>query len=187
MYSIGNEYNQALLVIENNSLGIGVLSRVKDLNYSNIYHSMKSTHEYVNEATSDALGGVAGFTMSMKTRPLVIAKFEELVRNKLITINSQRTGNEMKTFVWHNGRPQAMRSYNDDLVIAASIGSWVRETALTVNTRDTQYKKALLSGISVSHKSLNTQIEGQHGYDMKKKTFSGTDGKKHDLSWIIKG
>jgi hypothetical protein len=187
LYSIGNEYNQALLVIENNSLGIGVLSRVKDLNYSNIYHSMKSTHEYVNEATSDALGGVAGFTMSMKTRPLVIAKFEELVRNKLITINSQRTGNEMKTFVWHNGRPQAMRSYNDDLVIAASIGSWVRETALTVNTRDTQYKKALLSGISVSHKSLNTQIEGQHGYDMKKKTFSGTDGKKHDLSWIIKG
>ena len=184
---MGNEYNQALLVIENNSLGIGVLSRLKDLTYSNLYHSMKSTHEYVDEATAEALGGVPGFTMSMKTRPLVIAKFEELVRNKLIKINSQRLANEIKTFVWHNGRPQAMRSYNDDLVIAASIGCWVRDTALAVNERDTQYKKALLSGISVSQKSLNTRIEGQHGYDLKKKTFTGNDGRTHDLSWIIKG
>ena len=60
--------------------------------------------------------------MSMKTRPLVIAKFEEFIRNKLITINSMRLANEIKTFVWHNGRPQAMRSYNDDLVIAARLG-----------------------------------------------------------------
>ena len=187
LFSMGNEYNQALLIIENNSLGIGVLSRLKDLNYSNLYHSMKSTHEYVNEATAEALGGVPGFTMSMKTRPLVISKFEELVRNKLIKINSQRLANEIKTFVWHNGRPQAMRSYNDDLVIAASIGCWVRDTALTVSARDTQYKKALLSGISISQKSLNTRIEGQQGYDLKKRTFNGNDGRTHDLSWIIKG
>ena len=80
--------------------------------------------------------------MSMKTRPLVIAKFEEFIRNKLITINSMRLANEIKTFVWHNGRPQAMRSYNDDLVIAAAIGCWVRDTALVTNKREIEYKKA---------------------------------------------
>ena len=136
LFSIGSEYNDGLLVIENNSLGIGVLSRLQELEYPNLYYSVKSTHEYVDELTANAIGGVPGFTMSMKTRPLVIAKFEEFVRNKLITINSKRLAHEIKTFVWHNGRPQAMRSYNDDLVIAASIACWVRDTALTVNKKD---------------------------------------------------
>ena len=158
-----------------------------DLEYKNLYYSVKSTHEYVDEVAADALGGIAGFTMSMKTRPLVIAKFEEFVRNKLITVNSVRLANEIKTFVWHNGRPQAMRSYNDDLVIAACIGCWVRDTALTANKREKQYKKALLSSMSVSTTRLNTKIMGQHGYQQSTKTFKGTDGKTHDFSWIIKG
>ena len=187
LYSMASEYNNALLIIENNSLGIGVLSRLQDLDYKNLYYSVKSTHEYVDEVSAQALGGVAGFTMSMKTRPLVIAKFEEFIRNKLITINSVRLANEIKTFVWHNGRPQAMRSYNDDLVIAACIGCWVRGTALTANKREADYKKALLTSISVSSTKLNTKIQGQHGFKGNQKTFKGTDGKTHDLNWIIKG
>ena len=186
LHSIASEYNDGLLIIENNSLGIGVLSRLQDYDYKNLYYSVKSTHEYVDQVTAEAIGGVAGFTMSMKTRPLVIAKFEEFVRNKLITINSMRLGNEIKTFVWHNGRPQAMRSYNDDLVIAACIGCWVRDTALTVNKREVEYKKALLSGISVSNTSLNTKIQGQHGHKAPS-TFKGNDGRTHDLNWIYKG
>jgi len=190
LYSMASEYNDALLIIENNSLGIGVLSRLQDMAYKNLYYSIKSTHEYVDEATAEAMNGVAGFTMSMKTRPLVISKFEEFVRNKLININSARLMNEIKTFVWHNGRPQAMRSYNDDLVIATAIGCWVRDTALSANKREIQYKKALLSGITMSSKVLNTKIEGMHGYKPpkpSKKTFEGSDGRVHDLSWIIKG
>lgn len=187
LYSMASEYNDALLVIENNSFGIGVLSRLQELGYKNLYFSIKSTHEYVDELMAQAIGGVAGFTMSMKTRPLVIAKFEEFVRNKLITINSSRLANEVKTFVWHNGRPQAMRSYNDDLVIAAAIACWVRDTALTVNKRDLEYKRALIGGISVSKTTLNTKIQGQHGHNKKTKTFKGTDGRTHDFSWIIKG
>ncbi len=188
--SIGAEYNDSLLVIENNSLGIGVLSRLQELQYPNLYFSIRSTHEYIDQATSEAIGGVAGFTMSMKTRPLVISKFEEFVRNKLITINSQRLANEIKTFIWHNGRPQGMRGYNDDLVIATSIGCWVRDTALNVNKREIQYKKALLGGITTTHKTLNTNIEGMKGYKPPKgpqASFVGQDGRTHDLSWIIKG
>ncbi len=190
LYNIASEYNDALLVIENNSLGIGVLSRLEDLDYNNIYYSKKTTHEYLDQATAEAVGGVAGFTMSMKTRPLVIAKFEEFVRNKLLTINSIRLANEIKTFIWHNGRPQGMRGYNDDLVISTSIGCWVRDTALTVNKREIEYKKALIGGIFTTSKKLNTKIEGMQGYKPPKKpqtTFEGNDGKQYDLSWIIKG
>ena len=190
LFSMATEYNNALLVIENNSLGIGVLSRLEDLDYSNIYYSIRSTHEYVDQATAEAIGGVAGFTMSMKTRPLVIAKFEEFVRNKLININSKRLAAEIKTFVWHNGRPQAMRGYNDDLVIATCIGCWVRDTALTVNKREMDYKKAMIGGISISNSTFDTKIPGMQGYKPRKgpkNSFEGNDGKQYDLSWIIKG
>lgn len=80
-----------------------------------------------------------------------------------------------------------MRSYNDDLVIAASIGCWVRETALTVNKREVQYKKALLSGISVSGKTLNTRIEGQHGYKPPSAISQKALNEMSQFSWIIKG
>ena len=73
---------------------------------------------------------IAGFTTSMKTRPLIIAKMEEFIRNKLITINSLRLFHELKTFIWYNGKPQAMKGYNDDLVMALAIACWVRDTAL---------------------------------------------------------
>ena len=190
LYSIASEYNSGLLVIENNSFGIGVLNRLEELEYNNIYYSIRSTHEYVDQTVAEAIGGVAGFTMSMKTRPLVIAKFEEFVRNKLITINSKRLGNEIKTFVWHNGRPQAMRGYNDDLVIASAIGCWVRDTALTVNQREIEYKKAMINSIFTSQSILNSKIEGMQGYKPRKSkgnVFEGSDGQMHDLSWITKG
>ena len=190
LFNIATEYNNSLLVIENNSLGIGVLNRLEDLAYNNLYYSIRSSHEYVDQTTAEAIGGIAGFTMSMKTRPLVIAKFEEFVRNKLIIINSNRLANEIKTFIWHNGRPQGMRGYNDDLVIAASIACWVRDNALVVNKREIEYKKALLGGISISTMSLDSRIDGMSGYKpikRKQGLYKGSDGKNHDLSWITKG
>ena len=140
---------------------------------------------------AEARGGVAGFTMSSRTRPLVIAKLEEFTRNKLLRINSMRTINEVKTFIWYNGRPQGMRGYNDDLVIALAIGCWVRDTALTTNQRDVEHKRAMLSGISKGSREMNTKISGMRGYTASKQTQSttmvGTDGRVHDISWIYKG
>ena len=80
MYSIilnnaGREYGNCLLVVENNSLGIAILEKLKDLEYPNIYFSIKSTHEYVEQYQAEALSNsVPGFTTSSKTRPLIIAK-----------------------------------------------------------------------------------------------------------------
>ena len=87
-----------------------------------------------------------------------MAKMEEFMRNKLIKINSNRLLSEMKTFIWHNGRPEAMRSYNDDLVMALAIACWVRATALEVNKRDVEYQKAMLNSMYCSTKKLNTSI-----------------------------
>jgi hypothetical protein len=124
----------------------------------------------------------------MKTRPLVVAKLEEFVRNNLLTIKSVRTASELKTFIWHNGRAQAMRGYNDDLVVALAIGCWVRDVAMTVNKRDLEYSKAMLSGITTAGRQLNTAIPGMKEYRQTLKSEQTTkSGIKYDISWIYKG
>ena len=161
----GREYGNCLLVVENNSVGFAVLDKLIEAEYPNIYYSIKSTHEYVNQIEAESRSNaIAGFTTSTKTRPLIVAKMEEFVRNKLITIYSARLLNEMRTFVWNHGKPEAMRSYNDDLVMACAVGCWVRDTALTVNKRELEYKKIMLDSMIRTSTKLNTSIKGMTGY-----------------------
>jgi len=189
LQSAGKEYGTCLLVVENNGIGIAVLEKLKDLGYSKIYYSYKSTHEYVESYLAEHdERAVMGFTTSTKTRPLIVAKLEEYVRNKLINIHSSRVFNELKTFIWHNGKPQAMRSYNDDLVMSLAIACWVRDTALSENEKDVAYKKAMLGGLMKSTTTMNTQIKGQ---DFYKQTFLEKHEeeikKTKEFFWIYKG
>jgi len=187
LFNIGKEYNNALMIIENNSLGLAVLNKIEELEYPNIYYSARSTHEYIEANMIDVVDGIAGFTMSMKTRPLVIAKLEELIRNKIINVKSQRLVNELKTFIWKNGKPQGMRGYNDDLVMALCMVCWVRETALTTNKRENEYKKALLGAMSVSKSKLDTRIQGMAGYRPSANKPTNYDKDLLSIGKIIKG
>jgi len=189
--SAGREYGNCMLVVENNNIGYGVLEKLMDLDYPNLYYSIKSTHEYIDAVS--AIGNsnsVPGFTTSMKTRPLIIAKLEEFVRNKLINLKSMRLLQELRTFVWNNGRPEAMRGYNDDLVMSLAIACWIRDTALVKSKKDRDYNKAMLDALFVSNTKLNTQIKGMDGYN-KKEDFISTmiEEKKNqkEFFWIYKG
>ena len=186
----GREYNNCMLVIENNSVGFAVLEKVKESGYPNIYYSIKSTHEYIDQHRGESMSNaVAGFSMTQKTRPLIVAKLEEFVRNKLIKINSIRLLNEMKTFVWNNGRAEAMRSYNDDLVMSCAIGCWVRDTALVENKREIEYKKVLLDSMIRSSTTMNTTIPGMQGHKPKNIKSELKEHKKNieEYSWLYKG
>jgi len=189
LFDAGVEYGNCLLVVENNGIGISVLEKLCDLGYPNLYYSIKSTHEFVESYQGEVMDkAVAGFTTSTKTRPLVVAKLEEFFRNRLLTTYSSRIYHELKTFIWQNGKPQAMRSYNDDLVMALAIGCWVRDTALQVNKREVEYKKALLNSMYKSDSVMNTTIKGMKGYN--EKIEEKQQKFKEDMtkfSWIYKG
>ena len=45
-----------------------------------------------------------GFSMTMKTRPLVVGKIEEYFREKSIIINSSRLLDELFVFIYNNQR-----------------------------------------------------------------------------------
>ena len=186
---IGREFGNAMLVVENNNIGFAVLDKLIEAQYPNLYHSIKSTHEYIEQHVAETItNSVPGFSTSMKTRPLIIAKLEEFIRNKLIKIYSTRTINEMRTFIWNNGKPQAMRGYNDDLVMALAIACWVRDTALQANARDLNYQKAFADAIITSKTTFNTQIKGQRGYKRNELFDKMTEAENlySQYSWIIK-
>ena len=195
LLNTGKEYGNCMIVVENNNIGFSILEKLIAANYPNVYYSIKSTHEYIDPTLAETRSNaIPGFTTSMKTRPLIIAKLEEFVRNKLLTIHSTRLLNEIKTFIWNNGRPEAMRGYNDDLVMSLAIACWVRDTALITNQRDIEYKKAFIGAMISTNTKIETKVGGMMGY--KKEYDCGTmDGdnlsaKKREMeefSWLYKG
>jgi len=186
---VGREYGGCMLVVENNNIGYAVLDKLIDYGYPTLYYSIKSTHEYIEQHQAEVINSaVPGFTTSMKTRPLIVAKLEEFIRNKLIKIYSSRTVNEMKTFIWKNGKPQAMKSYHDDLIMALAIGCWVRDTTLQANARDLNYQRAFVDAIITTKTTFNTRISGQEGYK-KDNVFDKMIETKQmydEFKWIIK-
>jgi len=190
--STGGEYGDALLVVENATMGHTVLSKLKESEYPNLYWSVKSTHEYVDQLQAEYMSGVVpGFTTSLKTRPIIIAKLDEFLRNDIIKVNSTRLIHEMQRFIWNNGRPEAQRGGNDDLTISLAIACWVRDTALHKSARDVAYSKAMLNAIVQSNTRISTAIPGMIGYN-KKLDFDNNHMKEikeeHKMySWLYKG
>ena len=186
---VGREFGSAMMVVENNNIGYTVLDKLTEYAYPNLYYSIKSTHEYVEQHIGEHhTSAVPGFSTTMKTRPLIVAKLEEFIRNKLIKIYSSRTVNEFKTFIWRSGRPQAMKGYNVDLIMALAIACWVRDTALQANSRDLNYQKAFIDAIYTVKTTMNTQIKGQDGYKAGTVTDIMSEAKSYwdEYKWIIK-
>ena len=82
-----------------------------------------------------------------------------------------------------------MRSYNDDLVMALAIACWVRDTAITVNQRDVEYNKAMMSSMIISNKQIDTTIPGMTGYNKKSLNEKKAKAKKNyeEFIWLLKG
>jgi hypothetical protein len=111
-----------------------------------------------NKYRADERQMVAGFSTTSKTRPLIISKLDEYFREKAVTVRSNRLIDELFTFIFNNGRAEAMKSYNDDLVMAFCIGLWVRDTALRLRQEGIDLTKRAIGGIS-----SNMQHDGVYG------------------------
>ena len=186
LVGIATEYNEAMLVIENANIGWATIQTAIDRQYQNLYYSQKSGEANVNsyfDKYQDHSKMVPGFTMSSRTRPMVIGKFQEYIGDKGVTIQSKRLIEEMKTFIWRNGRPEAQSGYNDDLVMAFSIGMYIRDTALKFRQRGIDITKQALNNMQVNR----TPYQGSYGSgnNVKNPYSIDTPGGKEDVSWLF--
>jgi hypothetical protein len=183
LVAIATEYNNALLVIENASIGWATIEAVIERGYRNLYHSPKSdqltAESYLKTYENDS-NMVPGFTMSMRTRPLVVNKFREFVGDKSVTIRSKRLLEEMKVFVWKNGRPEAQTGYNDDLVMPFGVGMFLRDTSLKFQQQNLDLTRSALNNIQrrdQPHFAYGRQIENPYTHKV--------NGQNEDLRWLL--
>ncbi len=194
LIELATKYNDALLIVENNNVGWATIQIIIDRGYKNLFYQSKDLkyidveHQLVsNRYRSQDKSMVAGFGTTMKTRPLIIAKMEEYTREKLVNIKSIRLIEELLVFIYNNNKPEAMKGYNDDLVMAYSIALWIRDTALRLKTESNDLQKA----------TINSFININKGYEESSFYFGGVgkpaknpyeidiNGQKEDLTWLL--
>ena len=182
---IATEYNQAMLVVENANIGWSTIDAIIERGYRNLYYSPKSDSPASDSYFSqyeDISKMTPGFTMSLRSRPLVINNGREYFGDHSVIIRSKRLIEEMKVFIWKNGRAEAQSGYNDDLVMSYSIAMYLRDTALKNKAQNLELTKAVINNIS-----RPSQYQGAY--------FStGTDNPYHmplnnnqseDIRWLL--
>ena len=188
LVSVATEYNNALLVIENANIGWATIQVALDTGYTNLYYSYKQDG-YLDEEIHLKKGydlkkkhqKVPGFSMTSRTRPLVISKLETYFREKTPLVHSKRLVDELFTFIWLGHRAEAARGYNDDLVMSFATGLWMRDTALRLHQQGMDLNRRSLGGIGKSQ-----------GVYSNKESLKGTgwnwesgDKDNDDLTWLL--
>src|ERR1700676_3485624 len=109
--ALGHEYGNALVAVERNNHGYGVLAHLKDLQYENIFQQ----------------GGQEGWLTSVVTRPAMIENLAAVLIEKPELFHSPRLLGELRTFVRHaDGHGAAADGAHDDCVMAMAIALAVR-------------------------------------------------------------
>jgi hypothetical protein len=189
LVALASEYNDALLVVENNNIGWDTVQTIIDRGYRNMYYSSKSDTTNIsmdNFLNRNENNLVPGFSNTIKTRPLVVSKLEAYMRDRACVIQSRRLLEELRTFIWKNGKAQATDGYNDDLVMAFGIGMFLRDTALRFQQTGMDLARASLGGIGkVSY------LNGPTTYTPHSPTYQNPfqmdigNGNVEDISWLI--
>jgi hypothetical protein len=187
LVGIASEYNDALLVVENANIGWSTIEQILEREYKNIYYSstsnMDTVESYMSKYEREKL--VPGFTMSMRTRPLVIAKMTEYIREKGVTIQSKRLLHEMRVFVWKNGKAQAQTNYNDDLVMAFATSLYVRDTALRLRQQGMDLARAQLSSFNNLNAKNQAVISTVGSQRNNPYLIDMGNQQKEDISWLF--
>ena len=186
LVSVATEYNDALLIVENNNIGWATIQQIIDRDYPNLFYTSKDLqyvdvqHQVTNKHYREEKKMVAGFSTTSKTRPLIISKLEEFFREESVVVRSNRLIDELQTFVYINNRAEAMRGYNDDLVMSFAIGLWVRDTALRLRTQGVELTKKTLSKM-MDNEGLytNDDINRNDSWDWE------TGKEKESLEWLL--
>lgn len=131
---LGYKYYTALICPENNTFGLATAYRLRDLKYPNLYYEkLAKSGIYQTYSEEEVKNLMPGLSTTVKNRQAILAKLEEVIRNKKLKIYSSRFAEEAKTFIWNTnvagGRAQAMKGYNDDLIMSLGIACYLYDAA----------------------------------------------------------
>ena len=123
LFYLGRYYNNALLAVESNSMGIATLQKLDHMGYVNLYRQTKIAN-VLNEE-----GERLGFRTTSATKPAIIGNLKNLIENEDIMIPDPIVIQELKDYIaTDTGKTEAAPGCTDDLVISLSICAEVLRT-----------------------------------------------------------
>ena len=131
LFYLGRYFNNALLCVESNSIGLATLLRLDQMRYVNLYYQTKVAD------LSSSEGARPGFKTTMATKPQIIGLLQNAVNEDDIRIPSNTIIRELKTYISKDsGKMEAMSGCNDDTVMACAMGLEVLRTHADKLTND---------------------------------------------------
>jgi hypothetical protein len=116
LIKLAKYYNDAYLGVENNNHGLTTLSTIKKEEYWNIFFS-KSYDRIADQITQKI-----GWSTTPRTKPLMIDKLAEFIREMYIGIYSDLVISEAFTYIIEdNGSTNAQAGCHDDTIMATAI------------------------------------------------------------------
>lgn len=185
LVAVASEWNNALLVIDNNGIGWNTVQVALDREYPNLFYHYKND-TYVDSA-KHLIGGydikdksnmVPGVSINHKTRPVMISKLETYFRERTPICRSKRSLDEFDTFLWVNGRAEAQRGYHDDLTMSWAMAFWVRDTALRLRQQGIDMQRATLDNFKKSFYSTSKRNSTSWTQELPNK-------EKDSLNWLL--
>ena len=189
LIELATKYNDALLVVENNNIGWATLQTIIDRGYENLFYQEKNhlivdeDIQHTNKYRSIDRNKIPGFTTTMKSKPLIIAKMEEYTREKMVKIKSTRLIDELFVFIYKNSKTEALDGYNDDLVMSYSILLWIRDTAIRIQSERNEFQSSLVGAIG--NLNGNTTVMTPSAPKDNPYKVKLNNGEEEDLSWLL--
>jgi hypothetical protein len=116
LFYLGRYYNNALMGVESNSMGIATLNRLAQMGYVNMYYQTKMANVSKEE------GLRMGWRTTTASKPAIIGFLKNAIEQEEIWIPSRIMIGELMNYVADdNGRTNAIVGHNDDTVIALAI------------------------------------------------------------------
>lgn len=123
LFYLGRYFNNALLAVESNSMGIATLNRLIQMNYQNMYYQTKMANMSSEESTR------MGWRTTSASKPAIIGFLKNAIENDEIWIPSTIIINELTMYIsTADGKTEAAPGYCDDTVISTAIALEVIRT-----------------------------------------------------------
>ena len=123
LHDLGRHYNNALLAVESNSIGLATLNRLVQTGYINLYYDTKRT------TLDTAESNRPGFRTTTASKPTIIAFLQKAIIEDALLIPSNTIIGELRSYISkENGSMEAITGHYDDCVIALAIALEVLRT-----------------------------------------------------------
>lgn len=132
VYYYGLTYNAYTVIDTTGGYADNTILKLEEKKYPLLHYTDSSNNNVlkknkrVNIYNDD--GKTAGIKISTSAiRISIIKKYISYLDTKTLKIRSVRHINELKTYVWIDGRPDHMKGYNDDIIMASAMPIWICE------------------------------------------------------------